>query len=266
MVKRAWRWLFAYLAAFFVAAAALAAPPEGPCTLPPGKGPFEKRTVVLPGGTELVLTWMEAGEVPTGEKKSSRKVPVEGFWIGVCEVTQKQWTGVMETNPSHFRGEELSAASRRAELPVECVSWDDAMEFCRRTGLRLPTEMEWLLAQQAARWRSPRTWTAENSGGHTHPAGRPDALEWGLFDMDGNVSEWCEDWFAPWPKAPAANYAGPATGTERVVCGGNWCGDEWFTRRLREDRLSLPPACRYNNVGFRVCLTPVPDPAGEPDE
>lgn len=261
MVKRAWKWLFAALAAFCVASSARAAPPEAPCTLPPGEQWFEKRTLVLPGGAELALVWMAADKVPTGEKKSSPRVPVDGFWIGVCEVTQKQWTSVMGTNPSYFRGEELSAASRRAELPVECVTWDDAVEFCSRTGLRLPTEMEWLLARQASRWRSPQSWTAENSGGHTHPAGRLDAATGGLLDMGGNVSEWCSDWFAPWPKAPAANYAGPASGTERVVCGGNWCGDEWFSQRLQNERLSLPPACRYNNVGFRVCLTPVANPA-----
>ena len=261
MVKRACRWLFASLAAFFVASPALAAPPEGPCTLPPGKGPFEKRTVVLPGGAELVLTWMEAGEVPTGEKKSSRKVPVEGFWIGVCEVTQKQWESVMGTNPSYFRGEEFPVASKRAELPVESVSWEDCMEFCRRTGLRLPTEMEWLVANAVVREYAgtPWSWTARNSENRTHPVGRSAAGTTRLYDMAGNVCEWCSDWSGAWPEASATNYAGPATGTERVVCGGCWCGDDWFDIRRQKDRLSLPPASRYNNVGFRVCLTPVPD-------
>jgi formylglycine-generating enzyme required for sulfatase activity len=134
------------------------------------------------------------------------------------------------------------------------------MEFCRRTGLRLPTEMEWLLAR-AAIWQyvgNPWSWTARNSDNRTHPVGRSHAGSPGLFDMDGNVCEWCSDWFAPWPEVSATNYAGPVTGTERVVCGGCWCGDDWFDARIQKDRLSLPPASRYNNVGFRVCLTPVP--------
>ena len=141
-------------------------------------------------------------------------------------------------------------------MPVECVSWEDGMEFCRRTGLRLPTEMEWLYAHHASRRWNTWSWTSKNSGNRTHPAGRSEAGVPGLFDMDGNVCEWCSDWFAPWPNASTVNYAGPDTGTERAVCGGCWCGDEWFSRRLQKERLSLPPGSRYNNVGFRVCLTP----------
>lgn len=263
--------------AVFVPAAA----PAGPYALPPVEENFEKRTITLPGGAELTLAWIEDGKLGIGDGareaalrenfpklfKNSDAPPKEpvymtmdGFWIGVCEVTQKQWESVMGSNPSYFRGEELSVASKRAELPVECVSWNDCMEFCRRTGLRLPTEMEWLLVR-AAIWQysiNPWSWTAPNSENRTHPVGRSYAGSAELFDMDGNVCEWCSDWFGPWPETSATNYAGPASGTERVVCGGCWCGDDWFDARIRKDRLSLPPSSRYNNVGFRVCLTPVP--------
>ncbi len=260
-MKRGWKWLVAAWALLFSAALVAAAKAEGPCVLPPGKDSGEKRTVVLPGGEELTMVWIGAGKAVVGEKKARVRMPVDGFWIGVCEVTQKQWESVMGGNPSYFR-EEMAAASRRGELPVECVSWGDCMEFCRQTGLRLPTEMEWLRVRDVS-WRlSSWSWTADNSEGRTHPVGRSSSGGGGIFDMEGNVGEWCADWFAPLPTAPTTNYVGPATGTERVVCGENWCGDKWFGIRLRKDRLSLPPDSRYNNVGFRVCLSPAPDGQG----
>lgn len=257
-MKQGWTRLVAALAAFSAAVLVPEGASAGPCTLPPGRENFEQRTVVLPGGAELALAWIEAGAMEIGKdggvvlpEKPSKKskairMDMDGFWIGVCEVTQQQWKDVMGSNPSYFRGE---------ELPVECVSWEDCTEFCRRTGLRLPTEMEWLFASSASGQWNTWSWTGRNSGGRTHPVGRSNAGV-GLFDMDGNVCEWCADWFAPWPSVSATNYAGPDTGTERVVCGGCWCGDEWFAQRLQKERLSLPPGSRYNNVGFRVCLTP----------
>ena len=261
------RLLLAAFAALWALGMAIAASAAEPCTLPPGKEPFEKRTVPLPGGAELALVWMPEDWVPIvdgavaavvfPEDHVEARVPLDGFWIGVCEVTQKQWESVMDSNPSYFRGEELSVASQRGALPVESVSWEDCAEFCRRTGLRLPTEMEWWRARNAT-WADigAPSWTSPDGGGRTHPAGSAKKGTSILFDMNGNVCEWCADWFAPWPETPPANYAGPATGTERVVCGGCWCGDDWFSTRLRQDRLSLPPAARYNNLGFRVCLTP----------
>jgi formylglycine-generating enzyme required for sulfatase activity len=241
--------LFAALAAFSAALSVPAARAEGAILLPPGKESGETRSVRLPGGAELTLSWVGAGTVKAGGQDNPVRMAVDGFWIGVCEVTQKQWESVMGGNPSYFRG---------GNLPVECVSWEDCMEFCRRTGLRLPTETEWLRAFYVSCFRVPRSWTAGNSGTRTHPVPRADEED-GIFDLAGNVGEWCADWFAPLPTARARNYAGPATGTERVVCGGNWCGDDLFYLPEQGHRLSLPPACRYNNVGFRVCLSPVPD-------
>lgn len=278
-VKSVWMAFAALFAAAWIPAAAGG---EGACHLPPGTENFEKRTVTLPGGAELTLAWIEKSRMDIGEGgrdaalreslpwlfKDSATPPEEsvwmetdGFWIGVCEVTQKQWESVMGSNPSYFRGEELPVAALRGDLPVEGVSWDDCMEFCRRTGLRLPREMEWQLVR-AAVWQyavNPWSWTAENSENRTHPAGRSVAGNTGVFDLDGNVCEWCADWFGPWPETSATNYAGPATGTARVVCGGCWCGDRWFDIRIRKERLFLPPGSRYNNVGFRVCLDPAPE-------
>jgi formylglycine-generating enzyme required for sulfatase activity len=275
--------VFSALAALCAAAFAAVAG-EGLCSLPPGEEFFEKRTVTLPGGAELTLAWIEESKMEIGgsareamlrerlpwlykDSTAAQKEPVwmsvDGFWIGVCEVTQKQWESVMGSNPSYFRGAELAVASQRGELPVECVTWEDCAEFCRRTGLRLPTEMEWQLTHAAVGQYAinPWSWTARNSGGQTHPVGRSSAGAGtpGLFDLDGNVCELCADWSGPWPEASATNYAGPVEGTERVVCGGCWCGDDWFDVQSRKDRLSLPPGSRYNNVGFRVCLSPTRD-------
>lgn len=251
------------------AAGLVAAAADGPFGLPPGKESGERRTVALEGGVEMTLAWIPAGTVSIAKgtvvfwpEKGTVAMPVDGFWMGFGEVTRKQWKSVMGNDPSYFRGEELPVASRRGELPVECVSWDDCMEFCRRTGLRLPTEMEWWRAHACSLLCGRKRWVSENSGGRTHPVDRENPGQGGLADIDGNVSEWCGDWFAPLPSAPVANYAGPGAGTERVICGGNWCGEDWFDRSLRKERLSLPPGCRYNNVGFRVCLDPVPDGDG----
>ena len=280
-MKRAWKRIVVALELLSASVQAQANPPDGSCILPPGEEKLERRSVTLPGGAELALAWIPGGKIgvkdPAGptvipgegsnlleQVANTRVVPKEpiwmtadGFWIGVCEVTQKQWESVMGSNPSYFRGEEFSAVSKRAELPVECVSWDDCMEFCRRTGLRLPTEIEWRLANASFLDR-PRNWTIRNSKNRTHPAGRPLAGFSGLYDMDGNVCEWCSDWFASWPGMSSTNYAGASTGTERVLCGGCWCVDDWFNSHDPDHRISLPPSSRYNNVGFRVCLTPAP--------
>lgn len=257
-----------------------AASAKGPCALPPGAQPGEQRTVELPGGADMTLIWIPAdelilreppvkvedefdglegswGDEEETEPQESLGMSMDGFWIGVCEVTQKQWVSVMGDNPSYFRGEELPTASLRANLPVECVSWNDCMEFCRRTGFRLPTEMEWNRAQNTWVWPDGSwSWTSKNSENRTHPVGRSKAGRTMLFDMDGNVCEWCADWFGPWPETSRTNYTGALDGTERVICGGCWCGDEYFDQQRWKNRLSLPPECRYNSVGFRVCLSP----------
>ena len=268
-MKRGGTWRAAVWAAVCAAGLVVAAAADEPIGLPPGKKAGERRTVALEGGAEMTLAWIPAGTVSIAKggvtferDKDAVEMPVGGFWMGFNEVTRKQWQSVMGNDPSYFRGEELPVASRRGELPVESVSWDECVEFCRRTGFRLPTEMEWWRAHSRSILRGWKRWTSENSGGRTHPVDRGNPGQDGLADINGNVSEWCADWFAPFPSAPMADYAGPDAGTERVICGGNWCGEEWFDCSLRKDRLSLPPGCRYNNVGFRVCLDPVPDGDG----
>lgn len=275
--------LTSLLAGFVGVALAVASAGEAvePCILPPGIQDFEIRSIVLPGGAKLRMVWVEGGtleiaanpdyprsdswdkkyrivdgnadDIPPGAVRRN----VGGFWLGVYEVTQGQWESVMGDNPSYFRGE---------KLPVECVSWEDCAEFCRRTGLRLPTETEWLFAharlwRKGMPWQFYLDWRADKSEGRTHPAVMDNWVKSWICDMDGNVSEWCADWLGEWPAMETTDYAGPSVGEERVVCGAYWCSDEQYSvYGLPFERQSLPPASRYNAVGFRVCLTPVRAP------
>ena len=161
-------------------------------------------------------------------------VTLKAFWLGETEVTQELWTAVMGANPSMFVGN---------KLPVEQVSWDDCQEFITKlntlTGkhFRLPTEAEWEYAARDAKpekqyvfcggnYMDDLGWYDENSEEKTHEVAtrKPNVL--GLYDMSGNVSEWCHDWYDGkyYASSPSDNPQGPAEGTYRVRRGGSWNG------------------------------------------
>jgi formylglycine-generating enzyme required for sulfatase activity len=138
----------------------------------------------------------------TGENRHEVTIS-KPFYMGETEVTQAQYEAVMGTNPSHFKG---------ATNPVECVCWDYATEFCKklsdktRQAVRLPMEAEWEYACRAGTATAfsfgdadstigDYAWYGANSGGTTHPVGQKKPNAWGLYDMHGNVWEWCADWF-----------------------------------------------------------------------
>jgi len=186
------------------------------------------------------------------------------FKMGVHEVTQAQYEQVMGVNPSEFKG---------ADNPVEKVSWDDAVEFCRRLSdlpaekaagnvYRLPTEAEWEYACRAGMTTKysfgddesdlgDYAWYGDNSDGNTHPVGGKKPNAWGLYDMHGNVWEWCQDWYWDYPSGSVTDPRGPR-GSNRVVRGGSW----GFTAEgcRSADRYGLGPSDR--NGGFRVSLSP----------
>ncbi|OHB64074.1 MAG: hypothetical protein A2Y77_12370 [Planctomycetes bacterium RBG_13_62_9] len=185
----------------------------------------------------------------------------EGFYMGVYEVTQAQWMAVMGSNPSEFQGD---------DLPVENVTWEDATEFCRRRsgreGLeyRLPTEAEWEYACRAGSTASysfgdgnsvldEYGWHSGNSGGTTHPIGEKMPNLFGLYDMHGNVWEWCQDVYSKYPSAGVVNPRGPAWGDERINRGGGWSAVAAYCRSATRDR-DLPTD-RYNVLGLRVVRT-----------
>ena len=188
------------------------------------------------------------------------------YWLGVTDVTQEEYQRVMGSNPSKFQGD--------PKRPVEQVSWDDAVEFCRRLSelpgekaakrrYGLPTEAQWEHACRAGtttRWYSGDdearlgdvAWFNENAGGQTHPVGQKRANAWGLYDMHGNVWEWCQDWYNAYyyKESPMDDPAGPPGGSDRVLRGGGW---GYPARDCRSaDRYHYVPGYRRYDLGFRA--------------
>jgi formylglycine-generating enzyme required for sulfatase activity len=197
-------------------------------------------------------------------EKPVHEVCVNNFWMGKYEVTQGQWERIMGSNPSHFK--------RGSNYPVEQVSWNDVQNFIQRlnqqTGkrFRLPTEAEWEYAARSGgkreKWSGTSSeselgeyaWCYVNSGSSTHPVGqkRPNGL--GLFDMGGNVWEWCQDWYDEgyYGKSPRINPEGPSSGQYKVLRGGSWVNNPWFVRASA--RVWLDPTYRSSSTGFRLVL------------
>jgi formylglycine-generating enzyme required for sulfatase activity len=209
-----------------------------------------------------------AGTFTMGDGDDAHDVTLtKPFKMGVHEVTQAQYEQVMGVNPSGFRG---------ADNPVEKVSWDDAVEFCRRLSelpaekeagnvYRLPTEAEWEYACRAGTTTKysfgddesklgDYGWFSENSGTKTHPVGGKSPNAMGLYGMHGNVVEWCQDWYGDYPSGSVTDPSGATSGSGRVCRGGGW----YFTAGgcRSADRGRTLPSFRYLYSGFRVCLSP----------
>ena len=204
---------------------------------------------------------------PTTEKGRSKdeaqhEVTIsKPFYMGVCAVTQAQYEAVMGSNPSRCQG---------PTNPVEQVPWHDAVEFCKRlsakTGkkARLPTEAEWEYACRAgSKTRfsygdddeklGDYTWYDKNSEGIPHPVGQKKANGLGLYDMHGNVWEWCADCYADaYASAKTKNPQGPDSGTHRVLRGGSHSVDSIRCRSARRSKFT-PRSCA-GHVGFRVAV------------
>ena len=193
--------------------------------------------VYVEGGTFTMGATAEQEDDFCDSEKPTHQVTLSSFYIGKFEVTQAEWQAVMGTNPSSVKGD---------NLPVECVSWDDCQEFIRKlnelTGkqFRLPTEAEWEYAARGGN-KSNRTkyaggsdidnvgWYDGNSNSTTHPVGQKRANELGLYDMTGNVREWCQDWYDDYSSASQTNPQGSAGGS-RVLRGGSWSDDARYCR------------------------------------
>jgi formylglycine-generating enzyme required for sulfatase activity len=183
---------------------------------------------------------------------------LSAFQIGKIEVTQAQWEAVMGSNPSYFDN---------ANLPVETVSWNDIQTFITKLNqltdgnFRLPTEAEWEYAARGGKSSNGYTyagsntignvaWYWDNSGNRTHLAATKTANELGLFDMSGNVWEWCSDWYDIYSSVSQTNPTGPSTGPGRVVRGGSYYSNASLSRVAM--RYSFTPDKRYNDLGFRL--------------
>ena len=209
---------------------------------------------------------IQAGTFTMGEEHYSQKAHqvtlTQAFELGVYEVTQEQYEKVMGTNPSNFKS---------PQNPVEKVSWDDAVEFCRKLSelpaekkagyvYRLPTEAEWEYACRAGTKTTysfgdsdselgDYAWYNENSGNTTHPVGQKKPNRWGLYDMHGNVWEWCQDWYGDYPSGAVTDPTGAASGSRRVLRGGS---STFQTSLIRSaNRYGLQPVNRTHLNGFR---------------
>jgi eukaryotic-like serine/threonine-protein kinase len=213
----------------------------------------------------IEVVYIPAGEFQMGSRNGEldegpvhRVVIPEPIWMGKYAVTQAQWESVMGNNPSHFKGH---------NLPVETVSWDDCQEFIRRLKAigdgytyRLPTEAEWEYACRAgttgdyAGNLDAFGWYEKNSGDETHPVGQKEPNAWGLYDMHGNVWEWCADWYGTYLSYSVTNPTGPSSGSLRVRRGGSWGGTAAYCRAAARSRNS--PGARRNYLGLRLVRLP----------
>lgn len=191
----------------------------------------------------------------------THNVTLSSYYIGKTEVTQELWEAVMGNNPSHFKG---------AKRPVENVSWEDCQEFIRKlnekTGknFRLPTEAEWEYAARGG-GKSQNynysgsnniddvAWYYGNSRAETHDVCTKRANELGIYDMSGNVEEWCSDWFCLYNSSSQTNPQGPSEGNQRVIRGGSWTNND--SRHCRVSfRFSWLPNKPYSTIGLRLAL------------
>jgi len=247
---------------------------------PISAAPTEK-SVTLPGGVPLRFVEITPGTYPRGselgeagrdrdESPRHEVTLTRGFFLGVYEVTQAQWTAVMGANPAVFK-----RGADAPQRPIESVSWDDCQRFIARLNalalapgtFRLPTEAEWEYAARAGTttrfpWGDDlrdaevhrHAWANSRSFAITHPVGQKPANAWGLFDLQGNVWEWCADFYAPYAEGPQRDPAGPATGRDRVFRGGSWYD---FPVSLRSaNRHRHAPEGRYTAIGLRLAFTP----------
>ena len=217
--------------------------------------------VEVKGGTFTMGATSEQGNEAYSEEKPAHKVTLSSYHIGKYEVTQEEWKAVMGNNPSKFK---------EANKPVERVSWNDCQEFIKKlnllTGLqfRLPTEAEW---EYAARGGSKSqgykysgsnniddvAWYGDNSSETTHQVGtKKQPNELGIYDMSGNVWEWCSDWYSDsyYSSSPTTNPTGPTTGYDRVDRGGSWINSARLCRV--PIRNGVNSGYRSYGIGFRL--------------
>ena len=193
-------------------------------------------------------------------EKNVHSVTLNSYRIGKYEVTQKLWEAVMGSNPSYFKG---------PKRPVENVSWKDCDDFIKEldslTGqnFRLPTEAEWEYAARGGKNKNSYkysgsndladvAWYGDNSSSETHDVGQKSPNSLGLYDMSGNVWEWCYDWYGAYPSSSQINPKGPSSGSYRVLRGGCWNGDARYCRV--SIRNFNTPSNRSSSYGFRLCL------------
>ena len=242
---------------------------QGEPILEPSHFPFMKGKPVefVVSGIKFNMMPVKAGKFIMGTTNRGNGFPahevqlLKDYYIGETEVTQSLWEAVMGNNPSHYKG---------ALLPVETVSWDECHNFLKRLGelthhhFRFPTEAEW---EFAARGRNSNpeemyagssevwnvAWYGDNNNNGTSPVKRKMKNELGIYDMSGNVNEWCLDFYASYPNNKLIDPKGPTIGTMRVARGGSWYENEAKCRVYVRNKAL--PSTRSSNLGLRLALS-----------
>lgn len=227
------------------------------------------RMMFVPGGTFSMGCTRPTAIKHTYEASSPvHQVTVDTFYMAQYEVTQRLWMAVMDTNPSRWQSSD--------SLPVEQVSYNDAQIFIARlsqmTGyrFRMPTEAEWEFAARGGNKShgyvfpgcdgapGAVAWYGMNSDNHTHPVGRKKPNELGLYDMGGNVWEWCSDWYSDYTAEAQVNPRGPKRGENRILRGGSMNSPSWGV--AVHDRSWYLPDYGYGFHGIRLVLDSVTEP------
>ena len=230
-------------------------------------------SIPVKNGISIDMVRVEAGTFIMGatpemespfdwEKPTHQVTLTNDYYIGKYEVTQALWQAVMDNNPSYFKGD---------DLPVEMVSWDDCQEFISKLNIitgktfRLPTEAEWEYAARGGNKSrgyqysgsnnlSDVAWYEDNSGKKTHAVGSKQSNELGIYDMSGNVWEWCQDWLTPYSSSSQVNPTGANSGPGRVYRGGSWTNNA-VKYCSSSCRISLSPDDYGSCIGLRLALS-----------
>jgi|688.fasta_scaffold06594_17 formylglycine-generating enzyme required for sulfatase activity len=231
------------------------------------------KLVLIPKGT-FMMGSPESEEGRDKNDETQHEVTIsKDYYLGVYEVTQAQYEKMMGKNPSYFQGAKVG--NENANLPVEKISWDDAVEFCKKLSdlpeekkvgrvYRLPTEAEWEYACRAGSKTAysfddeegllpEYGWFKRNSSDRTHTVGLLEPNAWGLYDMHGNVWEWCSDWYVEYPQGAVSDPTGPKEGSDRVIRGGGWNSGAADCRSAY--RGGSTPGDRFYSLGFRLALS-----------
>ena len=230
------------------------------------------KLVLIPKGTFMMGS--PESEEGRRENESQHEVTISNdYYLGAYEVTQTQYQTVTGNNPSCYQG--ALVGNQNADLPVENVSLDDAVEFCNKLSelpeekkagrvYRLPTEAQWEYACRAGSKTiysfddeegllPEYGWFKRNSSQRTHTVGLLEPNAWGLYDMHGNVWEWCSDWYGEYPKGAVSDPTGPTMGTDRVNRGGCWL---YLAANCRSASRNWAKSSYQDGLlGFRVALS-----------
>ena len=222
--------------------------------------PIEPELILVEGGTFTMGCTSEQGEDCNNGEKPAHQVTVSSFYVGKYPVTQKEWMVTMLTDPCYLHPDD--------DVPVHNISWNQIQEYitrlnaCSGKNYRLPTEAEWEYAarggNQGKGYKYSGSDNPDDVGWYSddsriHPVGEKNPNELGLYDMSGNVFEWCNDRYGKYTGTPQTNPTGATIGDERVLRGGSMSGPPIWARV--SSRISSPPGQYICNGGFRLVLS-----------